>query len=91
MSEIINEVRMKKDEALKKYTYQFDKIKVDTFKVTEEEIDEAIKQCDPAFMDAMKQAKKILHFSIRHRNKMIIYFIKNMGFIWGSVYVQSKV
>ena len=71
VSEIINEVRMKKDEALKKYTYQFDKIKVDTFKVTEEEIDEA--------------------FSIRHRNKMIIYFIKNMGFIWGSVYVQSKV
>ena len=45
VSEIINEVRMKKDEALKKYTYQFDKIKVDTFKVTEEEIDEAIKQC----------------------------------------------
>ena len=39
VSEIINEVRMKKDEALKKYTYQFDKIKVDTFKVTEEEID----------------------------------------------------
>lgn len=91
VSEIINEVRMKKDEALKKYTYQFDKIKVDTFKVTEEEIDEAIKQCDPAFMDAMKQAKENITFSIRHRNKMIIYFIKNMGFIWGSVYVQSKV
>ena len=44
---------MKKDEALKKYTYQFDKIKVDTFKVTEEEIDEAIKQCEMCIRDSL--------------------------------------
>lgn len=84
VSEIINEVRMKKDEALKKYTYQFDKIKVDTFKVTEEEIDEAIKQCDPAFMDAMKQAKENITFFHKAQKQNDYILHKEYGIYLGQ-------
>lgn len=84
VSEIINDVRMQKDEALKKYTYQFDKIKVDTFKIREEEIDEAIKQCDPAFMDAMKQAKENITFfhKVQKQNDYILH--KKFGIYLGQ-------
>ena len=84
VSEIINEVRMKKDEALKKYTYQFDKIKVDTFKVTEEEIDEAIKQCDPAFMNAMKQAKENITFFHKAQKQNDYILHKEYGIYLGQ-------
>ena len=56
-SKIIEDVRMNGDEACKKYTKQFDGIDIDSFKVTQEEIDQAILKCDPLFCESMKKAK----------------------------------
>lgn len=62
-SKIIEDVRMNGDEACKKYTKQFDGIDIDSFKVTQEEIDQAILKCDPLFCESMKKAKdNIVYF-----------------------------
>lgn len=58
VSNILDDVRKNGDAACRKYTKQFDGIDIDEFKVSQAEIETAIQACDPAFMDAMEQAKK---------------------------------
>lgn len=55
---ILNDVRSQKDEALKAYTKRFDGIDLDTFRVSEEELEEAASQADVQFVEAMKQASR---------------------------------
>ena len=61
-SRIIEDVRKRGDKACKEYTAKFDGIQIDDFRVSEEEIDEAIKKCDPFFMESMKKAKQNIEF-----------------------------
>ncbi|MCQ2914177.1 MAG: histidinol dehydrogenase [Alphaproteobacteria bacterium] len=55
VSNIINDVRDNGDKALFEYTKKFDKLDLnkDTVKVSREEIDNAIKQCDKDVLDAL--------------------------------------
>src|SRR5689334_15710597 len=46
---ILQDVKMNGDEAIKKYTLQFDKVKIDELQVSEEEIKNAI-QSTPALL-----------------------------------------
>ena len=63
VADILKDVQENGDAACKKYTKAFDGIEIDQWKVSEEELNEAIQACDPAFMDAMEKAKKnILYF-----------------------------
>lgn len=60
---ILSDVKEHGDEAVRKYTKQFDGVDLEDLKVSEEELNEAISQCDPAFMEAMKKAKdNIVYF-----------------------------
>ncbi|MGM9912244.1 histidinol dehydrogenase [Floccifex sp.] len=62
-SKIIEDVRTNKDEACKRYTKQFDGIDIDSFKVSQEEIEKAILKCDPFFCESMNKAKEnIIYF-----------------------------
>lgn len=56
VTEILNTVRKEKDKAVKEYTKQFDGVELSSFQVTEEEIAEAEKLCDPMFMESMRKA-----------------------------------
>jgi histidinol dehydrogenase len=50
---IVDEVRRRGDDALREFTAQFDKCDLDEFRVSEAEIESALLQCDPAFLDAI--------------------------------------
>ena len=58
VSEIIADVRKRGDEALFEYTERFDKVKLATLKVSEEEIDEAFDIVEPQFVEILKKAEK---------------------------------
>ncbi len=56
VSDIISQVKEHGDEALKKYTLQFDRAKLDTFHVSEAEIDHALQQTDKDFLQLLVRA-----------------------------------
>ena len=56
VTSILKEVRQNQDAACREYTKKFDGVEVTDFRVSEEEIDEAEKQCSEAFKDAMVKA-----------------------------------
>ncbi len=56
VSGIIKDVRENGDEALYKYCEKFDKAKLSSLKVTEEEIDEAFSLIDEKFIEVLKKA-----------------------------------
>ncbi len=58
VEEVLNQVKNYGDEALKKYTLAFDGARLDTFLVTNEEIDEAFKTIDPELLTFLLQAKE---------------------------------
>lgn len=56
VTKILSQVKQHGDEALKKYTLQFDNVALDTFRVSEEEVQRALKQVDANFLSLLKQA-----------------------------------
>lgn len=56
VTDILNNVRLNKDEALKYYTKCFDGIELDDFKVSEEELNQAAALADASFVAAMQNA-----------------------------------
>lgn len=57
VSEIIQNVRKNGDQACREYTEAFDGIRVEDFRVKEEEIEEAMQNVDTSFKEAMEKAK----------------------------------
>ena len=57
VSKILDAVKTDKDDALRRYTKEFDQIELTDFRVSEEEIEAAASLCDPAFCEAMEKAK----------------------------------
>ena len=55
-SVILKCVREEKDQAVRAYTEQFDHVIVDTFRVSEKELDEAEALCSEEFKEAMRKA-----------------------------------
>ena len=74
VSEIINEVRNKGDEALFSYCEKFDGAKIESLEVSAAEIEEAIKAVEPEFLEILKEAaENIRSFHVRQvRNSFII-------------------
>ena len=74
VSEIIANVRKNGDKALFEYCEKFDKAKLDTLLVTQEEIDAAVAQVDPRFLEILgRAADNIRNFHQRQvRNSFII-------------------
>ena len=56
VSEIIENVKKNGDKALFEYCEKFDKAKLDSLLVTEEEINEAVSLVEPEFLDILKKA-----------------------------------
>lgn len=74
ISSILNDVKVNGDEAVKKYSLQFDKITLDSFKVTEGEINVAENAIPKDLKNAIEQAKANIekfHASQKEEMKVI--------------------
>ena len=58
VDEILKDVRENKDKAVKKYTKEFDGVKIENIEVTDEEIEEAFETIDRELLDTIKRAKE---------------------------------
>ncbi len=58
VSDVIATVRRDKDEALRAYTKKFDKADLESFEVTQEEIEEAFASVDKKFLEVLEKAKE---------------------------------
>ena len=74
VADIIYDVRKNGDSALFKYCEKFDKAKLSSLQVSEEEIDEAVEAVEPKFLEVLeKAAKNIRKFHEKQvRNSFII-------------------
>lgn len=61
VADIIYNVRKNGDKALFEYCEKFDKAKLDTLLVTEEEIEEAVSVVEPEFLEILKKAAQNIH------------------------------
>ena len=58
VSEILENVRANGDKALYEYCEKFDKVKLDSLKVSKQEIDEAVASVEPEFLEILKKASE---------------------------------
>ncbi len=74
VTEIIDNVRKKGDKALYEYCEKFDKAKLTSLEVSEEEIDEAFSLVDEKFIEIIKKAKEniVAFHEKQKRNSFII-------------------
>ena len=74
VAEILKNVRERGDEALREYTLRFDHAALESLIVTQEEMDEALRETDPSFLAILeKAAANIRKFHSRQvRNSFII-------------------
>lgn len=56
VKEIIAEIRIRGDEALREYTEKFDRVNLSTFSVTEKEIEDAYQKVDEGFISIVQEA-----------------------------------
>lgn len=84
VNEIIDAVRREGDAAAKRYTKQFDGIDIENFRVSEEEIEEAVGKCDPSFCQAMERAKENIEYFHRAQIQNSYIQQKEMGIYLGQ-------
>ena len=83
-SNIISDVRKNGDAACKEYTKKFDGIELSQFKVTDEEIEEAISKCNPFFCESMNRAKENIVYFHQAQKQNGYLLQKEMGIYLGQ-------
>ncbi|MBO5199955.1 MAG: histidinol dehydrogenase [Clostridia bacterium] len=68
VADIIKDVREKGDAALYKYCEKFDKAKLSSLEVTAEEIEEAMAEVEPEFIEIIKEAAD--NITLYHKNQL---------------------
>ncbi len=58
VSDILADVKERGDKALFEYTEKFDKVSLSSFRVTEEEIEQAVSEVEPEFLQILKRASE---------------------------------
>lgn len=81
---ILQDVHSRGDEALRAYTKEFDRIDIDQFRISPEEIEAAAAQCDPGFCQAMLKAKENIEFFHRAQVQNSYLQQKEMGIYLGQ-------
>ena len=79
VKEIIDDVRGKGDEAVKSYTWKFDKVKLDKLMVTEEDIRQAYNSVSKETISALKFAKKNIELFAKKQMAQFHDFEINKG------------
>lgn len=60
--EIVEKVKDEGDDALRHYTEKFDKVRLEDLRVSETEIEEAVRRVEPKFVEILKKAAKNIRF-----------------------------
>ena len=91
VNKIIEDVKIREDVAIRYYTKKFDKIDLDSFIVTKEEIKSAYKQADKETIKALKFTKKNIEFFAKQQLKQFKNFeVKRNGIILGQKVVPIE-
>jgi histidinol dehydrogenase len=84
VNDIITDVKNNRDAACKKYTKLFDKVSISSFKIKQEEIDEAYKNVDKELIsDLQKAYQNIINYHEKQYPKE--YFINDDGSVLGQL------
>ena len=62
VTEVLNNVRINKDKALKEYTEKFDKVALDNMEVTDEELQKCFDKVEDEFINNLNEAKENIEF-----------------------------
>ena len=62
VKDIVAEVKKNGDDALRAYSLKFDKTQLDALEVSKEEMEEALNQVEPEFMDILREASANIRF-----------------------------
>src|SRR3989344_8015617 len=85
VNRIIEDVKIKGDDAISYYTKKFDKINLKYFLVTKKELNGAYSQVDKRTIKALRFAKKNIEFFAKQQLKQFKNFeIKKNGMILGQ-------
>ena len=84
VSRILEDVKKHKDEAVKRYTKQFDHIDLEDYRVSDEELQAAAKKADPFFIESMKKAKDNITYFHEAQKQNGYLLQKEMGIYLGQ-------
>jgi len=91
VSAILADVKERKDEALREYTLKFDGAEIDSIEVPREDIENAAKTMDKAFMDVLrKAADNIRNYHSRQKRESFVVSEKD-GVVLGQKIVPVSV
>lgn len=83
---ILEDVRKNKDAALKKYTLEFDKVKLDNLEVTKKEFEDAFKTIDKDLLETIKKAKQNIEtYHLRQKRKGYQYKPEGKDILLGQL------
>ncbi len=86
VNEILNNVKNKGDLALKEYTEKFDNVKIDNFKVSKEEIEEAYNLIDYKIINSLEKAyERIKEFHQIQKDNLKSWEVENNGIKTGQI------
>lgn len=88
--DIISDVKERKDEALFEYTLKFDKAKLSSLRVSEEEIENAIKTVDQEFLRILKRSADNIRNFCEKQKREGFEFINNDGALVGQKIVPIE-
>lgn len=84
VKEIIENVKRSGDEALIRYTEQFDGVSLHSLKVSEQEVREALTEVDARFLEILKQAKDNIKEFHQHQLEKSWFINKDSGILLGQ-------
>ena len=84
VTDILNDVKLNKDEAVKKYTEKFDGVKLETIRVSDEDVEKAADKADPFFVKSMIEAKENIEFFHKAQKQNGYLLEKEMGIYLGQ-------
>lgn len=83
-TEIVEDVRKRKDEALVELTEKFDGVKLETMRISPSEMDEAYKRVDPETLDALEHAAAQIKDFHERQIQQSWFFAREDGAIVGA-------
>ena len=90
VSEIISQVKAEKDAALFSLTEKFDKVKLNSLEVTKEEIEAALNQVEPEFIEVLKEAKCNIEYFHRNQKRSGFCITHGSGALLGQKIVPLE-
>ena len=87
---IIDNVRKNGDSALREYTEKFDGVDISSFRVTEDEMKEALDSVDSAFLSVLQKAKERIYDYHRRQKREGYIISENEGIVLGEKIVPLE-